>query len=40
MRPVGDDVLDLQRVSGAVNSNRATGPELWNVIESEVDQAE
>ena len=40
MRPVEDDVLDLQRVSSAVNSNRATGPELWNVIESEIDQAE
>ena len=40
MRPVGDDVLDLQRVSSAVNSNRATGPELWNIIESEIDQAE
>ena len=40
MRPVADDVLDLQRVSSAVNSNRATGPELWNIIESEIDQAE
>ena len=40
MRPVEDDVLDLQRVSSAVNSNRATGPELWNIIESEIDQAE
>ena len=40
MRPVEDDVLDLQRVSSAVNSNRATGPELWNVIESKIDQAE
>jgi len=40
MRPVEDDVLDLQRVSNAVNSNRATGPELWNIIESEIDQAE
>jgi putative SOS response-associated peptidase YedK len=40
MRPVEDNVLDLQRVSSAVNSNRATGPELWNVIESEIDQAE
>ena len=40
MRPVKDDVLDLQRVSSAVNSNRATGSELWNVIENEVDQAE
>ncbi|MDB3929840.1 SOS response-associated peptidase [Paracoccaceae bacterium] len=37
MRPVADDALDLQRVSSAVNSNRATGPELWNVIESEAD---
>ncbi|MDA9823782.1 SOS response-associated peptidase, partial [Paracoccaceae bacterium] len=40
MRPVADDVLDLQRVSSAINSNRATGPELWNVIEKEVDQTE
>ena len=40
MRPVPNNVLDLQRVSSAVNSNRATGPELWNVIENEVDQAE
>ena len=40
MRPVGDHVLDLQRVSSAVNSNRATGPELWKIIESEIDQAE
>ena len=40
MRPVEDDVLDLQRVSDAVNSNRATGPELWNIIESEIDQVE
>ena len=40
MRPVKDDVLDLQRVSSAVNSNRATGSELWNVIEKEVDQTE
>ena len=40
MRPVKDDVLALQRVSSAVNSNRATGSELWNVIENEVDQAE
>ena len=37
MRPVADDVLDLRRVGSAVNSNRATGPELWNVIESEAD---
>ena len=37
MRPVEDDVLDLQRVSSAVNSNRATGPELWDVIDDEVD---
>ena len=37
MRPVADDVLDLQRVSSSVNSNRATGQELWNVIESEAD---
>ena len=40
MRPVADDVLDLQRVSSAINSNRATGPELWNVIEKEVDWTE
>ena len=40
MRPVADDVLDLYRVSRAVNSNRATGAKFWKVIESEVDQAE
>ena len=37
MQPVADDVLNLQRVSSAINSNRATGPELWNVIEKEVN---
>jgi hypothetical protein len=39
MRPVQDDVLNLQKVSNAVNSNRATGPELWNITESTDDQA-
>ena len=37
MQPVADDVLSLKRVSSAINSNRATGPELWNVIEKGVD---
>ena len=40
MQPVADHVLNLQRVSNAINSNRATGPELWNVIEKEVDWTE
>ena len=40
MRPIADDVLGWRRVSSAVNSNRATGPEPWNVSENEVDQAE
>ena len=31
MQPVSDDVLNLQRVSSAINSNCAAGPELWNV---------
>jgi len=31
MRPVSDSVLDLRRVSIAVNSNRASGPELWAI---------
>ena len=29
MQPVADSVLELCRVSTAVNSNRAYGPELW-----------
>ena len=37
MQPVADDVLNLQRVDSAINSNRATGPELWHVIDKEVD---
>ena len=32
MRPVAEHVLDLQRVSSAVNSNRSAGPKLWNEI--------
>jgi putative SOS response-associated peptidase YedK len=40
MRPVGDDLLDLQRVSNAMNSNHATGSELWEIMDGEVDQAE
>jgi putative SOS response-associated peptidase YedK len=28
MKPAGDEVLALHRVSTAVNSNRAEGPEL------------
>ena len=31
MHPVSDSVLDLRRVSCAVNSNRASGPELWAI---------
>ena len=40
MQPIAEKALDLSRVSSAVNSNRATGPELWKVIESQVGQAE
>lgn len=29
MFPVTDDILDLCRVSDVVNSNRATGSQLW-----------
>jgi putative SOS response-associated peptidase YedK len=32
MRPVAEHVLDLQRVSSAVNSNRSAGPKLWDEI--------
>ncbi len=32
MRPVEEHVLDLQRVSTAVNSNRASGPKLWEEV--------
>lgn len=32
LRPAGDDVLTLHRVSTAVNSNRAAGPELVEPI--------
>ena len=32
MQPVASEVLDLRRVSAAVNSNRANGPELWQPI--------
>ena len=32
MRPIAEHVLDLQRVSYAVNSNRSTGPKLWGEI--------
>lgn len=34
MKPAGDDVLDLHRVSTAVNSNRAEGPELIEPIDA------
>mgnify|MGYP001293674169 CR=1 FL=1 len=34
MRPVKEDILDLSRVSDAVNSNRASGIELWDPIDS------
>ena len=40
MQPIAEKALDLSRVISAVNSNRATGPELWKVIESQVGQAE
>ena len=40
MQPIAEKALDLSRVSSFVNSNRATGPELWKVIESQVGQAE
>ena len=32
MKPIAEHVLDLQRVSYAVNSNRSSGPELWDHI--------
>jgi len=32
MRAVEEHVLDLQRVSTAVNSNRASGRKLWEVV--------
>lgn len=32
MQPVAEYVLDLQRVSTAVNSSRASGPKLWEKI--------
>ncbi|MCH9746480.1 MAG: SOS response-associated peptidase [Alphaproteobacteria bacterium] len=32
MKPVSDDTVDLVRVSQAVNSNRATGLELWHPL--------
>ena len=32
MQPIAEKALDLSRVSNAVNSNRATGPELWKAI--------
>ena len=34
MQPVASEVLDLRRVSAAVNSNRANGPEPWQPIEA------
>jgi len=34
MKPAGDDVLALHRVSTAVNSNRAQGPELIEPIDA------
>ncbi len=37
MQSIADEALDLSRVSNAVNANRATGPELWDVIDDEVD---
>ena len=32
MQPVADSVLKLRRVTTAVNSNQASGPELWAAI--------
>jgi len=32
MQPVAEYVLDLQRVSTAVNSSRASGPKLWEKV--------
>ena len=32
LHPVADKALEICRVSAAVNSNRATGPDLWKTI--------
>jgi len=32
LHPVADEALEICRVSAAVNSNRATGPDLWKTI--------
>ena len=32
MRPVSDQLLDIKKVSNAVNSNRSTGAELWQPV--------
>ena len=37
MQSIADEALDLSRVSNAVNAKRATEPELWDVIDDEVD---
>jgi putative SOS response-associated peptidase YedK len=34
MRPVSDQLLDIKKVSNAVNSNRSTGAALWQPISS------
>ena len=35
MQPIADEAPDLSRVSTAVNSNRAKGPKLWEIIDSQ-----
>ena len=32
MKPVSDKLLDIKKVSNAVNSNRSTGEELWQHV--------
>ena len=32
MKPVSDQLLDIKKVSSAVNSNRSTGIELWQSV--------
>jgi putative SOS response-associated peptidase YedK len=34
MKPVSDKLLDIKKVSNAVNSNRSTGAALWQPISS------
>ena len=37
MRPVSNEVLKLQRVHDAVNSNLATGAKLWTKIKTKTE---